>query len=123
MFAFGDDLLFLGVFGIAAVVPSGAALFFLRPYRTFWLGLSVAALVVAGTAAAAFVVVLRGVGAHPVAHTWSALASLRILITPLFALAFFLSAVVAPSRRPRLALLVATTIEALVFMGWFRMLQ
>jgi hypothetical protein len=47
LFAFGDDLLFLGVFGVAAVVPSGAALFFLRPYRTFWLGLSVAALVVA----------------------------------------------------------------------------
>src|SRR5207245_11279463 len=31
MFAFGDDLLFLGVFGVAAVVPSGAALFFLSP--------------------------------------------------------------------------------------------
>ena len=44
MFAFGDDLLFLGVFGVAAVVPSGAALFFLRPYRSFWRVLSVTAL-------------------------------------------------------------------------------
>src|SRR5438034_10033264 len=54
MFAFGDDLLFLGVFGVAAVVPSGAALFFLRPYRSFWRVLSVTALVVATTAVAAF---------------------------------------------------------------------
>jgi hypothetical protein len=29
MYGFGDDLLFLAVFGVAAVPPSGAVLFFL----------------------------------------------------------------------------------------------
>jgi hypothetical protein len=58
MSAFGDAILFLGVFGIAAVVPTGAALFFLRHHRHFWkllvlLGLALGlllALVVLGAA-------------------------------------------------------------------------
>src|SRR5438034_1249825 len=101
MFAFGDDLLFLGVFGVAAVVPSGAALFFLRPYRSFWRVFSVTALVVATTAVAAFFddLAWRGSDARSAANAWSALASLRILIAPLFALAFLLSAVTRTSGR------------------------
>jgi len=47
MFDFGDSLLFLGVFGLAAVPPTGAALFFLRPYPRFWRVLSSAAMVMA----------------------------------------------------------------------------
>jgi hypothetical protein len=119
MFDFGDSLLFLAVFSVAAVVPGGAALFFLRPYRAFWRVVSVAALIVATTALVAFIDDLASHGSDmSVASAWSALASLRILITPLFALAFLVSAVVAPSRSPRLALLVATAIEALVFVGF-----
>lgn len=107
MFDFGDTLLFLGVFALAAVLPTGAALFFLRPYRWFWRALSIAALVIAASAAAAFVVMLvwRGAGARSVASAAAAVASLRILIAPLFALAFAVSTVFAPSRNPRLALL------------------
>src|SRR5438067_12811354 len=56
MFDFGDSLLFLGVFGLAAVPATAAALFFLRPRPAFWLTLSVAALVVATTSVAAFLV-------------------------------------------------------------------
>ena len=33
MYAFGDALLFVTVFGISALVPTAAALGFLRPYR------------------------------------------------------------------------------------------
>ena len=40
MYAFGDALLFTGVFGVLALLPTGAALFFLRPYRRFWVALS-----------------------------------------------------------------------------------
>ena len=40
MYAFGDVLLFVAVFGVSALVPTGAALFFLRPYRLFWTVLS-----------------------------------------------------------------------------------
>jgi len=116
MYAFGDSLLFLAVFGAAAAVPGGAALFFLRPYRLFWRALSVAALVAATTALAAFVDYLasHGSDAHSLANAWSPLAVLRILIAPLLALTFLVSAVMAPSRGPRLALLVATAIEASV---------
>ena len=40
MYAFGDSLLFLGVASVAAIPATGAALFFLRPYRGFWKVLS-----------------------------------------------------------------------------------
>jgi hypothetical protein len=121
MFDFGDTLLFLGVFGLAAVPPTGAALFFLRPYRRFWRVLSIIAMVMAATALAAFVEVLtwRGAGPRSVASGWAALASLRILIAPLFGLAFVVSAVFAPGRNPRLALLAATAMEAMVFCAHF----
>src|SRR5262245_27610151 len=55
MFAFGDSLLFLAVFGIAAVLPTGAALFFLRPYRPFWRVVSAIAVAMAVSGVAAFV--------------------------------------------------------------------
>jgi len=35
MFSFGDDLLFVAVFGLAAIIPFGIALVFLRPYPSF----------------------------------------------------------------------------------------
>jgi len=125
MFDFGDSLLFLAVFGVAAVVPSGAALFLLRPYRAFWIALSAVGLAVAGTAAAAFLNFLSWKWADPqtLGGAWSALASLRILIAPLFALAFLACTVMAPSRRPRLALLAATATEALVFVGYLSMVS
>jgi hypothetical protein len=117
MYAFGDSLLFLAVFGIAAVPATSAALFFLRPYRSFWLVLSVVALAIAITALAALIdyVAARTAAVHSILHTWSALAVLRILVAPLFALAFLLSGLFAPHRSSRLALFVATVVEATVF--------
>jgi hypothetical protein len=117
MYSFGDDLLFLAVFGVAAVPPTAAALFFLRSYRAFWLVLSVVALGIAATGLAAFIayVASRTADAGSVLHTWSAAASLRILGAPLFGLAFLLSGLFAPNRASRIVLLVATAIEAAVF--------
>jgi len=121
MFDFGDTLLFLGVFGLAAVLPTGAALFFLRPYRWFWRKLSIVAIVMAATVTTAFVAILvgRGAGAGSAANASAAVATLRILMAPMFGLAFFVSAVFAPSRKPRLALLAATAAEAMAFCGYF----
>ena len=118
MYAFGDSLLFLGVFGLAAVPPTGAALFFLRPYRSFWRALSVAALVTATTGFGALVVYLAGRthDAISIIHSWSPLAVLRIFVAPLFALAFILSGVFAPSRSCRVALFVASLIEVVIFL-------
>jgi hypothetical protein len=97
-------------------VPTGAALFFLRPYRRFWAALSTLGLAVAITGVAA--VVLFAVGRHlegPSAlATLGGLSVLRILVAPLFGLGFLVCTFVAPHRSPRLALLVATAMEAAV---------
>src|SRR5438067_153767 len=55
MYAFGDSLLFLAVFGVAALAPTTGALYFLRSHRLFWTVLAVLALVIAVTGLAAIV--------------------------------------------------------------------
>jgi uncharacterized protein YybS (DUF2232 family) len=115
MYAFGDLVLFVAIFGVAALVPTGAGLFFLRPYRRVWTVLSILGLGVAITGLAA--VVLFAVGRHaapsPLA-TWASLAVLRILLAPLLALVALVCAVLSPYRFPRLALLSVAVAEVAV---------
>lgn len=120
MSAFGDGLLFLAVFGVAAVVPTGAGLFLLRPYHSFWRVLAGAAVVVAATGLASLVVCLliRTAGASPMIRSWSAAAVLRILVAPLIALAFLVCGAFAPLRPARIALCACTISEAAVFAFW-----
>jgi len=115
MYAFGDAVLFVAVFGVGALVPTGAALFFLRPYRPFWTVLSAFGLGIAvtGLAAVAAFAIGRHAAPSPMA-TWAAFSVLRILIAPLFALTFLVCAVFSPYRFPRLALLTGTVMEAAV---------
>lgn len=117
MAAFGDSLLFLAVFGVAAVPSTATALYFLRPVRTFWLVLCAAAIGLAatGVAALAAYVSTQNMDASAGLSTWSMLSPLRILVAPLFALAFLLGAVFAPQRAFRFALLAAMAIEAAAF--------
>ena len=115
-------LLFLAVFGVAAVPETAAALFFLRPCHSFWLVLSVVALVLGLTGVADCVEFLAARTAFRAGSTpsaWSALAVLRILAAPLFGLAFLLSGLFAPSRSARIALIAATVVEAAIFSVWF----
>jgi hypothetical protein len=95
---------------------TGATLFFLRPYRLVWRALSVAALAIAATGLAAFIDYLapQTAEAGSVLRAWSAFAPLRILVAPLFALAFFLFGLFAPSPSSRVALFAATVIEAVL---------
>jgi hypothetical protein len=44
MYAFGDGLVFLAVFGVLAIFSTVLALYFLPPRRPFWAALSTAAL-------------------------------------------------------------------------------
>jgi hypothetical protein len=115
MYAFGDALLFVAVFGVSALVPTGTALFFLRPYRHFWTVLSALGLAVAVTGATA--AILFAVGRHatpsPLA-TWAGLSVLRILVAPLLALTFLVCTFLSPYRSPRGAFLAATVMEAAV---------
>ena len=115
MYAFGDAFLFITVFSVSALGPTGTALFFLRPHRRFWTVLSALALAVAATGMAA--AVLFGIGrqatASPLA-TWAQASVLRILVAPLLALTFLVCALLSPYRPQRLALLAATATEAAV---------
>ena len=49
MQAFGDTLLFAGVFGLLALVPTALALYYLRPFEKFWVAFSIASLALAAT--------------------------------------------------------------------------
>jgi hypothetical protein len=116
MYAFGDSLVFLAVFGLAAVPATSAAFFFLRPHRWFWQVLSVLALVVAATAVAASI--LYAVGRNRAAGpglAWADFSILRLFGAPLLAGAAFLAGLLAPDRRFRIALFVACLIEAVAF--------
>ena len=120
MFAFGDSLLFLGVFGVAAVPATAAGLFFLRPCLPFWRALAVAAVAIAATGVAALYVCVaaRAADAGPALHSWSSFAVLRILVAPVIALGFLVSGAFAPRPAARIALGGATVSEAAVFAYW-----
>jgi hypothetical protein len=119
MYAFGDSIFFLGIFGFAAIPGTCAALIFLRPVRGFWRVASVVSLAVASTALAAGWDYL---GPFETGAT-SGFSPLRVIVAPLCALGFLLSAVFAPTRSSRIALLVAGVIEGGVFVSvasmWF----
>jgi hypothetical protein len=126
MYAFGDALLFLAVFGVMSLVPTGMALFFLRPYRWFWTVLSLGTLALAATGLAATAVYVwasyQALPRSPL-ESWAALAVLRMLPAPLLATSFLLSGLLATTRSSRWALLVAAGIEGAVgsyaFLHWF----
>lgn len=116
MYAFGDSVVFVAVFGVLALVPTGGALYLLRPYRRFWMVLSLLCLAVAVTGPAAAILYAAGRQAaapSPLA-IWVALSVLRILIAPLLALTFLVFALFTLDRSPRFVLLVATAMEAVV---------
>ena len=125
MFAFGDALLFLSVFGVVGLIPTAAALFFLRPYRAFWWVISASALLVAATGVAAAILYALGRDAlePSTLATLAALSVLRILAAPLFAFGFLLATLLSPFRTSRLAFLAATGLEAAVCayaaLAWF----
>ena len=117
MYAFGDLLLFVAVFGVVALLPTGMALFFLRPCRLFWTVLSIAALVLAATGVFATAVCVLAscwtVPCRPLEFC-AALAVLRMLASPLLATSLLLSVFVAPDWTSRWVLLAATGIEGAV---------
>src|SRR5450432_2905946 len=53
MYAFGDSLLFIAVFGVVAIIPTGLAFVFLQQSRKFWVACCFAAVAVASTSLAA----------------------------------------------------------------------
>src|SRR6185436_2996882 len=90
MYAFGDSILFLGVLAVATVPASGAALFFLRPYHTFWRMVAIGALGLATTGLAALgsYLVVRNTAPGSFFNTLAMFAPLRFFLTLPLALAF-----------------------------------
>jgi hypothetical protein len=126
MYAFGDGLLFLAVFGVVAILPTGLALFFLRPYRVFWIVLSIVALVLAATgllAAIVYVSASHWAAPHSAWEFWAALSVLRMLPAPVLVMGFILAVFIAPNRTSRWILLIAAGIEGVVavyaVLQWF----
>lgn len=115
MYAFGDSILFVAVFGVSSLAPTGAALLLLRPYHLFWKVLAVVALALAATGVAAAVVLAAGGGgSSPRLATWAEVSVLGVIVSPLLALAFFVCAAISPHRSPRIALFIAAAVEAAV---------
>lgn len=124
MYAFGDALVFLAVFGVCALIPTAAALYFLRPYARFWTVLAALAVALAITSVAAAILYATGRGATGTTlAVWAQFSVLRILIAPLFALTFLVAGMLCPHRTQRRTLLTATAVEAAVsayaLVAWF----
>jgi len=116
MAAFGDLSLFVSIFFVTALIPSGLGLCFLRAYRPFWIAISGLGITIAltGLVAAILVAISNHLVAPAVLGDWAALSVLRILAAPLFAITFLASALLSPYRIPRLALLTAFSFEIAV---------
>lgn len=114
MYAFGDSVVFAFVFGIAALVPTAAALYFLRPVRRFWIMSSAGALAFAATGIAASVL-FWATRSQPPGHSLLILAGVfsleRIIVAPLFVAGFLVFAGSAPATGPRRAFALAALVR------------
>ena len=103
MYDFGDSILFLAVFAVAAIPATGAALYFLRPWRPLWLMLSVAAVICGATSlAAALSYAMRS------PQVW---APLRLFAVPATGSVFLMSGIFAPTRSARILFLATTALD------------
>ncbi len=111
MQAFGDFLLFLGVFCLLALIPTALALYFLRPFEKFWSVFSIASLALAATGPVAAVLMGRLHQSHSAAVLVGFFGLLKVLGAPLLGLGFVICAVIAPTGRSRWRLVAAAVIE------------
>lgn len=111
MQAFGDLLLFVGLFGVLALIPTALALYFLRPFQKFWSAISIASLAVAATGPVAAVLMGRLYQSHSASLVVGFFGLLKVLGAPLLGIAFVICAVIAPTGRSRWRLVAAAAIE------------
>jgi len=115
MYAFGDEMLFLGMFGFLSLIPTMLAFYFLRPLEKLWRWFAAACLVFAvlGILLTLIGTVIKMAGAY---HdpTWamvSFLGLLHIFGVPLFFVGFVVLAVIAPPGGSRRLMLIAAAVE------------
>jgi hypothetical protein len=111
MQAFGDTVMFVGLFCVLSLIPTGLGLYFLRPFEKLWTAFSIASLMFAATGP--FAAMTRWV--HQSGWTTVELLGFpRIMAAPVLGLGLLICGVIAPTRRSRLALLAAAGIEIAV---------
>ena len=114
MYAGGDMILGIAVFGMIALVPIALALLWLRPVAWFWSALVGGAMLFALTGLVALAANLWG--KHP-ANGWILLTHVRIGMMPLSALAFLACALFAPQPRHRWLFFGAAIMDGVLFAG------
>lgn len=116
MYAGGELLSVLGVFLVAALVPTLLALWFLRDNATVWRAIAIAsvAFACAGLLAVLMPLAVRDPIRHPALLPFSLLGLAQLLGVPLWTGAFGLFASLAPTRPARRWLLAATGIELVI---------
>ncbi len=118
MFAFGQSILFMLVFGGLALIPTVLAFYFLRASEKFWNGF---ALLCFAFAIVGIVIVftnaLINAGVLHISESSSAVVSLFGVVGafggPILIIGFLILAVIAPSRHPRILLLACAGLEIL----------
>jgi hypothetical protein len=118
MYAFGDAIVFLVVFGIMALIPTVLAFYFLRSIENFWNGFAVICLAFSITGlvvviANALIDANGGYGSNSFGLLLSLIGILGIFGAPLFVVCFVLLAIITPSVRSRLFLLISAGCELL----------
>ena len=118
MFAFGQSILFMLVFGGLALMPTVLAFYFLRSSEKFWNGFAV--LCLAFSIIGIIVVIanaLINANILHIAESSAAVVSLFGVVgafgAPILIIGFLVLAVIAPARRPRLLLLASAGLEVL----------
>jgi len=114
MYAFGDLLLGVAVFGVIALLPLALGLYWLRPVARFWSALVGGALLFAMTGILALAAGLIAGGST---SSWLLLAHVRFGLMPLSALALLACALFAPQPRQRWLLLVSAMSDGIIFVG------
>ena len=110
MQGFGDLALFFGVSGFSALIPTAAALYFLRPFPRFWSVFPMTCLLLAalGLVAALLMGKLPQTGW---ASVLGLLGLLGVMGSPVLVLGFGFGAVLAPNRRSRWLMIAAVLTE------------
>ena len=118
MYAFGDTILFLAVFGVLALIPTVLAFYFLRSNEKFWNGFAVICLAfsIAGLFVPIANTLINANGSYE-SNSFGLLLSLMgvlgIFGAPLFVVCFLLLAIISPSVRSRRFLFISAGIEIL----------
>jgi hypothetical protein len=112
MYAFGEMLLGVAVFGVLALCPIALGLYWLRSVGKFWAALVPGAMLYASTGLAALGAILL---AGQSTGGWMLLAQARFGLMPLGALALLVCACFAPQARHRWLLGGAAFADGAIF--------